>query len=336
MRVLSFGNMEKDMESINFEQMLIEQIEVIDELLTKTKVPFSLRPLQVAIIFVEECIVDIKGDSKDNYGEKAWFAHIYSKSEEWYKNKYGDLLKHKPPILSGVVHLFGTPCSIKIPLTKTEPAEEERIWLVFPKEVLSDEDPLSWLEVKPNLNNIPDSELSILREEISFVATSLRKITNDIRNSDFVENDEKMLGTSVISHLEKASTDILSQKKEQLSIGFWELHLAIEKIIKAYLIQKGEAPPKTHDLLQLRELADRIIESNELDKPFLLCPSADDAIKYRYGENESINVNELLDFYNATLEIVAFYSGKIGRRKLVMNNAKFLIQSPPWSNKTKG
>jgi HEPN domain-containing protein len=138
-----------------------------------------------------------------------------------------------------------------------------------------------------------------------------------------------MLGGSISAHFEKAVQDILSNKPEQMSVAFWEIHLAIEKAMKLFLRQKGHKPPSIHDLFELRKRAGSEVDSTELDTSFAKCPKPKEAIKYRYGENDEVSADNAIEFYYTAIRIVSFYT-KAMHRKFVMNNARFLIKAPPW------
>ena len=71
-----------------------EQLEIIDEVLSKRETSLTQRPFEAAFFFVKECILEIKGDTKDDFWEKKWFADIYGWIEEWYRERYGDALKY--------------------------------------------------------------------------------------------------------------------------------------------------------------------------------------------------------------------------------------------------
>jgi len=154
----------------------------------------------------------------------------------------------------------------------------------------------------------------------------------NIMSAEYVNTSLQMFGGSISAHLEKAVQDILSGKKEQLTIAFWELHLAIEKAIKLFLKQNNMECPKTHNLIRLREISSTKIDTDELSLSFSICPTEKEAIKYRYGEIQNIYADDAYMLYKEALKIVAFYT-KALYRKITMDNARFLLKSPPWQIK---
>ena len=65
----------------------------IDEHLAELRVPIPDRILQAALLFVEHNILEIEGDSKDDFIDKVWFQTIYRTIHEWYKERYGAAAK---------------------------------------------------------------------------------------------------------------------------------------------------------------------------------------------------------------------------------------------------
>ncbi len=314
-----------------------EQMTVIDEILAQRGTSLIIRPFEAACVFVDECIVEIRGDTKDDYWEKKWFADIYCWTEEWYRERYGDALKNQEKDnAKGIARVYRTPFALDIPLTLSEPQEPGKtVWVIFPVEVMPTETPVDWLRPKPNLKQLSEQQFAQLTEEISFVASALRAINVNLMTAEYPDSTLQMLAGGIAAHLKKAVQDILSGKPEQISVAFWEIHLAVEKAIKVFLKQKGGNPPNIHDLAKLRELADSFVDSTELNDSFNHCPSDKEAIKYRYGESENISTEEAIQFYFNSLRIVTFYT-KVLHRKYIMNNARFLIKSPPWHDNNKG
>ena len=44
-----------------------EQLTIIDEILAKRGTPLGQRSFEAAVLFVNECIVEIEGDTKDDF-----------------------------------------------------------------------------------------------------------------------------------------------------------------------------------------------------------------------------------------------------------------------------
>ena len=100
------------------------------------------------------------------------------------------------------------------------------------------------------------------------------------------KDNENIIGMSsnIIRHLELAVDDILRNKISGVSMAYWEMQMAMEKILKVYLMQRGEKNPYNHKLKEMVETSKNkfqmIIDTNL----FKNVPSDKKAIQYRYGE----------------------------------------------------
>src|SRR5574337_550804 len=108
-----------------FESLLRETLPWIDEQFSKDGRPVHERPLAAAQIIVDHCIVAIKGDTKDEYLTKPWFAGIYRRIYKWYEGRYGQALTRAHRAQTrGLVHYFGSPLLFRLPLVVTEPGPD--------------------------------------------------------------------------------------------------------------------------------------------------------------------------------------------------------------------
>ena len=79
----------KDSDLANF---LEYQLPIFDELLAEEQMPLHQRPFAATIQFVTYCIVEIEGDDKNNFLEKAWFKSFYQLVSGWYSNRRSEEL----------------------------------------------------------------------------------------------------------------------------------------------------------------------------------------------------------------------------------------------------
>jgi len=94
---------EKSFEN-GIKEVLESQLPIFDDILAESQKPLSERPLAAAFYFVDYCIVNIKGDSKENFLEKEWFRSIYKLIKQWYDNRYGAARKSVQELIAhGVV-----------------------------------------------------------------------------------------------------------------------------------------------------------------------------------------------------------------------------------------
>ena len=140
------------MTSKSFENGIKESLEyqlpIFDDILAEAQKPLSERPLAAAFYFVDYCIVDIKGDSKDNFLEKEWFKSIYKLIKQWYDDRYGSARKYsKDSFALGVALIYKTPFELKIPLSIAQEWEgNDKRWFCHPTSVHENENVFDWIK----------------------------------------------------------------------------------------------------------------------------------------------------------------------------------------------
>jgi len=308
-----------------------EQIPEIDEIMAARQVNLLMRPHAAAMFFVEECIVSINGDTKENYLEKPWFAEIYQAIYKWYLERYGDRLRERPQqAATGMVVLFGTLFKVEVPLVTDEPADDpSQKWILFPDSVQANEDPLHWLTAAPNLENIPSADLATLERDVRWVADTVRTLKRDFSTATLEDENYKQLAIDVPIHMSVGARHVLEgQGAGHLAI--WEWQMAIEKALKTYLRQQGEAPPYKHDLAALGDLAE-YKGLRPLDRKLLgTLPSAKEAIAYRYGQGKPLSDVRLAELYTTALGL-SVECGRQLARNMKTRGTKFLIRVLPWA-----
>lgn len=313
-----------------FEEFLRDTLPWIDEHLAATGAAVQDRPLTAARQIVDLFIVDISGDTKENYLQKPWFAGIFKSVYQWYERRYGQTLtKSRQATALGIVSYFGTPYLLRVPLVLSEPGDNGTAWVRFPCEVLPTENPLEWIEAPPPLDAIKPKRKQSLDSDVRRVATALRAINLDLNTAALTEHEQRGLARSVIRHLEKAASDIVAHDKENISLAIWELQMACEKSIKVYLAQKHIEYPTTHDLRQLQKLAVDESDWSEAKTAMAAMPSEKRVIAWRYAEIPPPTPKEVERIYNSSLTLCGVYANRLSR-KLVMKNASIQIRRPPW------
>ena len=127
---------------VSYEALLRETLPWIDERFSKDRRAVPERPFAAARIIVDDFIVDIEGDTKDDYLTKPWFAGIYQPIYKWYEGRYGQALtRSRQAQTRGLVPYFGTPLLFRLPLVLNEPGLGGTTWVRFPKEVLESRTP---------------------------------------------------------------------------------------------------------------------------------------------------------------------------------------------------
>jgi HEPN domain-containing protein len=307
------------------------QLPVFDEILAKSHTPLSSRPLAATMDCISYCIVDIKGDTKEDAWKKPWFKDFYQRISEWYSKRYGDAMKMdvSSPV-QGIVLIYNTPFKVNVPLVvPQEIVPPMTRWFCWPNEVLEQEDIFGWVENPPNIQLMSTDDRISLENDLRFVATAIRSIRINLMTATKDEKSTNKLAASILSHIEKGAVDMLTLSGSGISSSVWELHMAIEKSLKFLIRQKGHIPSNTHNLIDLIQV------SNGLDGVCLDVtlvqdlPSHHEAIRHRYGEAPELAIRDAIENYNHVLTCLKKFSAALSR-KIFMNNTRILIRVPPW------
>lgn len=314
----------------SYEALLRETLPWIDERFSKDGRVVHERPFAAARIIVEHFIVEIEGDTKDEYLSKPWFAGIYEPIYKWYEARYGEALtRPRQEQTRGLVLYFGTPLLFRLPLVLNEPGLDGTTWLRFPKEVLGQEHPLDWIESPPPLAQMPAKRREALADSTRHIATLLRSINNDLNTADLEKSGPRALVGTVLRHFEKAAVDASAEDHGARSLAVWELQMASEKTMKAYLAQKEIAYPPTHDLRALQKLAFESADFGDAKSPMAAMPTERRVMAWRYSELPPPKPNEFFRIYGAALTLCRVYAGQMSR-KYVFNNFAVQLKRPPW------
>ena len=311
-------------------EILDYQLPIFDDILAESQKPLSERPLAAALDFVEYCIVEIKGDTKDKFLEKEWFKSIYKLTKQWYDERYDAARKSRNDYTAlGAVLIYKTPFEINIPLSIAQEWEgDDKRWFCLPISIHENENVFDWIKNKPNLEKMSETELESLKKIISDIAINNRAIHVNLMIAPLEQALHK-ISVTIPSHLDKAVRDILSLEGGRISTSYWEIHLAIEKALKLIILQNNRNHQNKHNLRKLCRIATNIkkvvLDCSVISK-FL---SVNEAIQQRYGEGSSYTIQEAIDNYISACAVIASLT-KVLKREFILKDAKFLIAIPPW------
>jgi HEPN domain-containing protein len=311
-------------------EVLETQLPIFDDILAESQKSLSERPLAAAFYFVDYCIVDIKGGSKENFLEKEWFRSIYKLIKQWYDDRYGSARKSiQDSIAHSVLLIHKTPFELNIPLSLAQEWEDDdRRWFCLPISIQENEKVFDWIKNKPNIKTISETGLENLKNTIIDIAVNNRAIHVNLMTAS-LEHALHKISNTIPAHLEKAVRDILSLQSGRISTSYWEIHLAIEKTLKLIILQNRRDHQNKHNLDKLCRIADNIkgisLECDEI----LKFPSDNEAIKQRYGEGDSFSLQEAVENYISACAVIASLT-KALKRKFIMKDARILIAIPPW------
>ncbi|ASJ76198.1 hypothetical protein [Granulosicoccus antarcticus] len=307
-----------------------EWIPLIDAYLAKQQKPIRGRVLSAALHFVDDVIVEVRGDTKEDYHEKPWFAIVYWHVRKWYEDFYGDQLNQPTDELPGVVFINHTPFELRMAITVSEVVEEGvSSNMVFPVEVRPEDKLTDWFLSPPNTSMIPAEGHDKLDTEIRTIVLNTRTLNLGLMTAKLESPSLNEFAGSIVGHIRTAICLILSNNTEGQSVSIWELHMAVEKSIKLFLEQRSIGYTKTHDVRKLRDLAPSDFDSTSLDEYFGNMISGSEAVKRRYCQGDEMSSDYIFNFYMSSLAITSFYADSLDRTYGV-KNAKFTFKKPPW------
>lgn len=323
--------METAQMSGEFDEFLTEVLPDFDAVLAEQGVGLTQRAFRASMLIVEHCILEIKGDTKDDYLNKAWFGSLFRAVNKWYEKRYGNALQQrKLSTVSAVISAFGTPFRAEVPLVVNEPPlPNKTFWLSFPITVPPSEEHMAWIVNPPNFDSSTSGERDTVSSALIEAAAHLRATHVNLMTADHETERTRSLAQGILPHLEKGALDIARAEANSRSIAVWELNFACEKAIKTFLRQQHVDPPNTHDIHRLHRLVTDRFGANEMDGAVVMLPSEKVAVKHRYAEIPSPSIADTLSIYRAALSIANGYSHKLSR-KYTFNNAKFHLKMPPW------
>lgn len=301
----------------------------IDQTLSAAGVEVSERSMKAAMFFVDHLVLDVEGDTKENYLLKSWFKPIFGHIQYWYEKRYGQTKVHPNRFLAGVLKHHGAFFLLHIPLAVAKPQGDGTCWVTFAKDVLPGEDPASWMTNGPSLEQMPPKQLAALRKEATNTATRLRGIRNHLMTADLPVVAVRAMANSVLRHLDKAAADLSAPGPEALSLSVWDLHMACEKVMKAYLNQQGIPYEQTHNLRDLVATSPKTHDWSAVKTVLGHFPSEQRVMKWRYQEGGVPSLNDLWRFYDVALEVCSIYAARMSRRFL-LDNFSVQIRRPPW------
>ncbi len=304
-------------------------LELFDSSFAQDNIPLHARPLKSAMWLVRDGIEEIPfGDSGIDFFDKEWFSALVIAIREWYRDRYGAAaFDPVRDILSGLVLLHGTPVKIEARVTVAEiEVEGETSWLTFPDAIHESESLQSFFPTRPNLNALPTEDRAELEVRVATIVRSARSINLALQTAAYRLDEVAQMAAGVWGHIEKAVVDILTLKPAVAAVGCWELHLAVEKAFKVFLMQNGSRITG-HDLDALSKASTKyclVVTETVL----AILPDGHRAINMRYGEVD-IEIAEALENYNAALQLVYEITDKL-QRNYRFNNASLLLKKPRW------
>ena len=316
----------------NLQELFDHYLPELDSHYSKTDVNLVERPLRAASFIVKNCVVEIKGDTTENFLEKTWFIAFYRCAERWYRDRYGDLLERQ--LAGGIqsaVQVYEMWFASNIPVRFSEPSGDgETIWVNFPTDVRDDEHPLDWIVEGPNLEKMNSSTKQKLVARVSKVAALVRRIHLNL----WVElSSSEQHGNSehIKTHMAAAARYFADNSEQSAQLAIWEIHFAAEKAFKLWLEQQGLGTFMSHDLIELNSET-AVAGSRGLVDPKILArlPSGTEAIRFRYAKLQAPSKNRQREIYDLTLEVIEKVTKQLKRKYHFNQNFSVQLKQPPW------
>lgn len=293
--------------------------------------PVHRRPLLVAMMLVSEEVITAPGSDESNYLEQEWFGAIVTTTTNWYLTTYGsELLDTPESTVRAAVLIYGSIFEVLVPSNPTRPGQKPGTAIIyFTSGLLPDEDPRKWIRNPPNLDRIDELQAATLQTALIDVCTRTRSVINGLAGADLESERVQALAASITTHIDNAIRGFCEGGAAGKQLAIWELHLAVEKAMKVFILRQGSAPPNTHNLVILERLAAENGLATFSTHLLSLLPSATDAVRYRYGELPTPPVLTFCQWYVAALEVVDHCVNALPRG-FFSRHASLIIQALPW------
>lgn len=314
----------------SFERAIREWMVPIDARLTESRVQIPDRVMLAAQEFVEYCILEIEGDTKEDYFVRPWFQFIHRTIQRWYKEKYGSALHRPDDVFLGACEILGSLFQLRVPRHLRRDGEPGKtVWIVFPIDLQDEEDPTNWLVNPPNLSALESATRRHALDEVVSVARLLRVIHNDLMTAKKPDDISQELGNNISAHLMASAERLTDSHRPAFGLACWEAHQAVEKALKLLGRQYRGKHRKAHEIMQLfRDIQDSVTGIDE----FLLqgMPARNRIIEMRAGEGASVETQEAYQIYRISLDVTAQCTSAM-QRDIWARNAALLVKMPPWA-----
>lgn len=320
-----------------FEQ-LDDVLTAIDARLAESGMPLANRPFQVAVLLIQQEIVQVstdhgiarfEPDESTDFVVTDWFRALYKGVESWYRDRFRaafDQTSQKG--IGAAVLIRGTPFALRIPTSRIRPAEPGKtIWVSLPDHVEADDVVTDWLVKPPNLERLEALVSAQLETDIREIAGALRFIRTNLMG--VADDDDALAGFlhGVVTHLQRAAELILAADGDDVQKAWWELQMTIESALKGLLLQKAGAYPFTHKLNELFDAAEPAGLGFD-QRRFDGWPGQKEMSALRYAQGTRRDVASAFEAYRLTLALAAAAVNAMTRMKL--GQAQFKLQKPPW------
>ena len=239
------------------------------------------------------------------------------------------MLQTPESTINAVVLLFGTPFPLNIPMLPSVPGKEPWIkQLHFARDVLDHENPVEWIVPRPDVCAISDEKRIHVLTQVTEICNLNRRAYWELAFLTAKTDQIQKLHASIDGHLESGASGICNK---HFGNAIWDLHLALEKVLKIFLAQHGCSDfPHTLNNFKLIELSCKRGLTPLDGIRFDLMPSSEDAIKHRYGEIEAPSLTEIFEVYKVTLAAIGHVATELDHHEFGRRDHVY-IRALPWA-----
>lgn len=303
----------------------------LDQAFAKAGIELSSRPVRAASFIVEKFVIEVEGDSIENYHQKPWFGLFFNCARQWYEGRYGDNLNSEVlNKLEAAVQIYQRWYLLEIPVQfKKLVPEEKSAWVYFPTTVREGEDVLQWIQSGPNFEKMNSSTKDKVLGKIEELVALVRKINLNLW-VPFDEQSHADTAEHIKQYIASAAKHFADNKPQSVEMAIWEMHFAFEQSFKLWLSQKGLGSYTTHDLTELNDetaslLGHPLVQESTLEK----LPSGTDAINFRYAKLPAPSLERQHNIYRIGLQCIKTVTDHL-ERELHVFDAGILLKQPPW------
>jgi HEPN domain-containing protein len=320
-------------DKITTKDILNEALPQIDAVLASRNDKLSLRPVKAAVIFVEHYIAKIENENKDDLFDKPWFVAFLNYIDDWYRERYRDSYDSSSTNFKGLVFLHSYPFLLDFPISKyVDEGDKDTCSLYFLSDYCEHDDWKSYVQQAPNLNTLSEHEHEKLKSDVVLEIGMHRNAFHNYAMMDDQNLADKSSYEYVRKHLENAILNICSSVGGSFNIAIWDLHLALEKLLKLIIEQEKGDYPKHHNLNKL--LTYSTIKNNEKIECLLSqFPNHKEVIDMRYGKPEVTDIEQVRAYYTTTVQLILELS-KYVKTKLSVHNAVFYLKRGKYAGTT--
>jgi hypothetical protein len=307
------------------EDVLPALLEDIDAVLAEAETPIPERALRAAIVIAEECMLEVRGASRDNPISQPWLVPILQFANEWYRGKYG-------PVLGGTssnyVSVFvvarGAPLLVRVPLGITGPSNvPEHVTLSYPADLAEDEDPIA-MTALGSASDWPASDTAALANRVGSLVSRVRRLAHDLRTAD-----PRPMGPpgadGVLDSISRAAQAVAANTDTSRRHAVWDLNFAAELVLKAFIAQRGVEPQRIHNIVDLHEAAVGLGLSPLSSGAARRLPAPSIAIDARYDTGPVPSLRDLEEQLADSLDISAHVARQLTRGIRILG-ASFTIR----------